>query len=191
MPGELAEDTVLTSDQMVRHTMYSALDHLHNEIASRSNRLTSVSKKFNFLLNFDSDVHLAEAMSLWQTIPIFFLQSCQKKLTDLKVLVKLETNASVNADFLMEQVLAFGPNAFPNMLKAIKILLTTAVSVASCERSLKILAKDHRSSMKQDQLSALAILSIESELTTALSEQDVLNEFFSKKRGRGGLNSKL
>lgn len=44
--------------------------------------------------------------------------------------------------------------------------------------------------MNQDRLSALAILSIESELANALSEEDILNEFLSKKRGRGGFSSK-
>lgn len=34
MPGELAEDAVLTSEEAVRRTMYSALDQLHSEIAT-------------------------------------------------------------------------------------------------------------------------------------------------------------
>jgi hypothetical protein len=194
MPGELAEDAVLTSEEAVRRTMYSALDQLHSEIATRSNRLSSLSKKFHFLLNFDSYADLTQAANVFvEYYPDFISSDLPQEIVDFKVLVNPEKSSCVNADFLMEQVLSFGPNAFPNLFKAIKILLTTGVSVASCERSfskLKILANDHRCSMNQDRLSALAILSIESELANALSEEDILNEFLSKKRGRGGFNSK-
>lgn len=194
MPGELADDTVLTLEETVRRTMYSALDHLHREIAIRSNRLMTVSKKFHFLLNFDSETDLTQSANAFVAdYPDFLNSDLLQEITDFRVLVKPEAITSMNADFLMEQLLTFGPNAFPNLLKAVRILLTAGVSVASCERSfskLKILANDHRTSMIQDRLSALAILSIEKEATNALAEEDVLREFFSKKRGRGGLNYK-
>jgi hypothetical protein len=69
---------------------------------------------------------------------------------------------------------------FPNYCIAMRVLLTLPVTVASGERSfsrLKLLKTYLRSTMCQDRLSNLAILSIENDVTSSLSFTDLINDF--------------
>ena len=74
--------------------------------------------------------------------------------------------------------------SFPNVLIALRILLTMYVSVATCERSfskLKLIKTYLRSTMTQSRISNLAILSIERELANSIDFDNVINEFASLK----------
>lgn len=69
---------------------------------------------------------------------------------------------------------------FPNSVIAIKILNTLPITVASGERSfskLKIIKNYLRTSMSQERLVGLSILSIEKELVDDLEFEDILEEF--------------
>jgi hypothetical protein len=69
---------------------------------------------------------------------------------------------------------------FPNLTISLRILLTLPVSVASGERSfskLKLIKNYLRSTMLQERLSGLAILSIECELLDTINTEDILKEF--------------
>ena len=72
---------------------------------------------------------------------------------------------------------------FPNVLVAYKILLTVPVTVASAERSfskLKLLKSYLRSTMSQERLNGLAIMSIESQFLESLDYHKVIDVFASK-----------
>jgi len=74
--------------------------------------------------------------------------------------------------------------AYPNIEIALRIFLTLPVTVASCERSfskLKIIKNYLRSSIGQDRLSNMAIISIESETANHLNYDDIIEEFASIK----------
>lgn len=76
---------------------------------------------------------------------------------------------------------------FPNLVILLKIFLTLPVSVASCERSfskLKLIKNYLRSSMSDERLCGLAMLSIEHELASSLDFSEILEEFASKKARR-------
>ena len=73
---------------------------------------------------------------------------------------------------------------FPNLWVALRILLTLPVSVASGERSfskLKLIKNHLRSTMSDDRLSALSVLSIEGEVVRKSDFSDVLSDFASRK----------
>lgn len=73
---------------------------------------------------------------------------------------------------------------FPNVVVAIKIFLTMPVTVASCERSfskLKLIKTYLRSTMGQERLSGLAILSIERDIARLLSYENVIKDFAMRK----------
>ena len=77
--------------------------------------------------------------------------------------------------------------AFPLLVKLIQIALTIAVSTAHCERSfsaLKRIKSYLRSTMTQQRLVDLAILSIERELSQSLSLDNVVNQFASQDKNR-------
>nr|XP_028960141.1 uncharacterized protein LOC114825575 [Malus domestica] len=72
---------------------------------------------------------------------------------------------------------------FPNAWVAYRILLTIRVTVASAERSfskLKLIKSYLRSTMSQERLNGLAILSIEKELVEKLDYVNLISTFASK-----------
>ncbi|XP_065654677.1 zinc finger MYM-type protein 1-like [Hydra vulgaris] len=82
-------------------------------------------------------------------------------------------------------------DAYPNTLIAIRIFLTIPVTVATCERSfskLKLIKHFMRSTIGQERLSSLAIISIENEVANNIDFDDVISEFASKKARKVALN---
>ena len=76
---------------------------------------------------------------------------------------------------------------FSNVVTAYTLLLTIPVSIATCERSfskLKLIKSHLRSTMGQDRLSSLSLLSIESEVAAKLSLEKVIGHFASVKARR-------
>ncbi|GBL65942.1 hypothetical protein AVEN_144299-1 [Araneus ventricosus] len=74
--------------------------------------------------------------------------------------------------------------AFPNLFIALRILLTIPVTVASGEISfskLKLIKTYLRSSIQQERLNSLAIMSIESEISRSLDLDKILKDFAEKK----------
>ena len=66
------------------------------------------------------------------------------------------------------------------LFMSLKLCLTVAVSIASCERSfskLKLIKSYLRSTVGESRLSALAVLSTESDLVETLSFDDIISEF--------------
>jgi len=85
---------------------------------------------------------------------------------------------------LLEAAVQYGKDVFPNLHIAIQIMLTVAVSVASCERSfskLKLIKNYLRSTMKQDRLSDLAILSIENSTFNSINYDTIIDKFAENK----------
>lgn len=73
---------------------------------------------------------------------------------------------------------------YPNIYIVIRILLTIPISTASAERSfskLKLIKNYLRSTMSQERLSAVAILSIEADIASKLDYEHVIKQFSSVK----------
>ncbi|KAL9661282.1 hypothetical protein QQ045_026106 [Rhodiola kirilowii] len=78
-------------------------------------------------------------------------------------------------------------NCYPTSCLAYRIMLTVPVSVASAERSfskLKILKSYLRSTMSQERLNALALISIEHEFLEKLDYDSLIDDFASKSARR-------
>ena len=77
--------------------------------------------------------------------------------------------------------------AFPTLLKLVQVPLTICVSTASCERSfsaLKRLKTYLRSTMHEDRLVNLALLSVEQEIFHTLSLEDVVDKLHAHDKNR-------
>jgi len=75
-------------------------------------------------------------------------------------------------------------DSFLNVYIAYRILLTILVTVATAERNfskLKLLKSDLKSTMLQDKLNELVILSIESEVLKLFNYKILINDFTAKK----------
>ena len=73
---------------------------------------------------------------------------------------------------------------YGNLAIALRILLTVPVTGATAERSfskLKLIKTFNRSSMKDERLSGLAMISIESDMARRLNMTDVINTFATSK----------
>ncbi|XP_020262945.1 uncharacterized protein LOC109838929 [Asparagus officinalis] len=105
--------------------------------------------------------------------------------SELRVLRMTLPNVSMTA----VQILEFVKHAdcYPNVSIAYRILLTVPVSVASAERSfskLKLIKTYLRSTMAQERLGNLAILSIEHEMLQNIDIDSIINDFASKNARR-------
>ena len=79
---------------------------------------------------------------------------------------------------------------FPNVWIAYRILLTIPVTVASAERSfskLKLIKSYLRSTMSQERLNGLAIVSIEKEILKQIDCNSIISDFLAKNTRRGNL----
>ena len=77
--------------------------------------------------------------------------------------------------------------AFPTLLRVLQIGLTIVVSTAECERSFSALKRTKtylRSSMSEQRLTDLAVLSIEKELSQSLSLDEVVQNFSGSDKNR-------
>ena len=73
---------------------------------------------------------------------------------------------------------------FTNVFIALRIYLTMPITVASGERSfskLKLIKTYLRSTVSQERLNSLSMLSIESEIAKAIDFENILNDFANKK----------
>ena len=94
------------------------------------------------------------------------------------------TGKALNEDIGVLRELSPLRTAFPVLVKSIQIALTIAVSTAHCERSFSALKSYLRSTMTQQRLIDLAILSIEKELSKNLSLDTVVDQFASHDKNR-------
>ncbi len=75
-------------------------------------------------------------------------------------------------------------DTFANVKTSLRLFLTLPVTNCTGERSfsaLKRLKSPLRTSINDDKLSSLALMSIERDITQKLDYEDVINEFVSKK----------
>jgi hypothetical protein len=81
-------------------------------------------------------------------------------------------------------------NSLPNLSILLRIFLTIAISIASCERSfskLNLIKNYLRSTMSNLRLSNLGILSIEREETDSINFEEIIEEFASLKARKGNM----
>jgi hypothetical protein len=177
----------------------SVFDSILTQLKWRFEKLSKISFDFEFLRG-DSlscvsiDQLKKSAMNLAKMYP---------KDVDENELISEVESFKFQAESLMENLKSANPldllqlihkyslkAAYPNIEICLRIFLTLPVTVASCERSfskLKIIKNYLRSSMGQDRLSNLSIISIESTLTNSLNYDDVINDFASLKARRVNL----
>ncbi|XP_067134988.1 uncharacterized protein [Centruroides vittatus] len=89
-----------------------------------------------------------------------------EEILDVRMLISTRKNVNIKkSEELLEFIVQYrDESVFPNLHISIQILLTVAVSIASCERSfskLKLILLYLRATMGQERLCILALLSVE------------------------------
>ena len=202
---ETTEDASLTLVSEIDRVMKLATDTLITEIDERSKRLQELHSKFGFLLDVkkligDDDINeelLQQRCSDFATaydgdVDAHDLQQeimdCRMLFNKREQLVDPSDTGMVikpqTPEQLLEAAVQYGKDVFPNLRTALQIMLTVAVSVASCERSfskLKLIKTYLRATMKQDRLSDLAILSIEKATFESIDYSTIIDRFAENK----------
>jgi len=169
------------------------LDITISKIQERFEQLNSHNDTFNFLndinsfLKLEKDTKLKYCIDLQNKLSVSNVESdinaidLYEEIENLSVYVTSDMNALDILQYLLSNDLI---NIFPNLSISLRILLTMPVTVATGERSfskLKIIKNYLRSTMKQERLTNLSIISIEREISKNLDITDIVNEFSIKK----------
>ena len=102
------------------------------------------------------------------------------KLKVLKEILQIKEYTPINILNYIKML-----DSFPNTCIAYRILLIIPITIASAERSvskLKLIKSYLRSTMSQEKLSRLAILSIENEILEELEYKNLISQFASQKQ---------
>ena len=167
------------------------------EITTRFTRLQDLNFKFGFLLDVEILSNVKTSMlsvKIAMILEIFTILTLMAENFTLKfVTVRRVSNSMLDTRHdvlprsplqLLSFIVTYGEYVFPNLRISLQILLTIAVSIASCERSfskLKIILSYLRASMGQDRLSNLALLSVERETLNTINFDNVIDQFASVK----------
>ena len=192
MPGESEPDAGLSVQDEASRVMKLSLDTLRQELQERSIRLQELNSKFGFLLNVQSLINGNVESDLVHQCADFGVvyegdvngAALYQEITDCQMLFANRQTLPSTPEELLKATIQYGKDVFPNLQTALQILLTMPVSVASCERSfskLKIIKTYLRSTMAQERLGNLAILSIEKEVFNSVDFDQIIDQFAEKK----------
>ena len=178
MADENSRDAGLTAKEEMERVMKGTLDRLHREMDERFARLNDTDAKCGFLLEVEGLCYGADSNDLKKKCEHFGelyssdvdRQQQYEEIFDCRMLLSSRANMKISRpEELFEFIVQYGDESvFPNLRIAIQIMLTIAVSIASCERSfskLKLILSYLRASTGQGKLCDLALLSVEREET--------------------------
>lgn len=194
MPGENSRDAGLSAKEEMERVMKGTLDRLHREMDERFTRLHDTDAKFRFLLNVEGLCYGAYNNDLkkkCEHLGEFYSsdvdgQQLYEEILDCRMLLLSRANMKISRPKeLFKFIFQYGDESvFLNLRIAIQMMLTIAVSIASCERSsskLKLIFSYLRASMGQDRFCDLALLSVEREETEKTDFEHIINQFASVK----------
>jgi hypothetical protein len=196
MPGELARDAGLSAEQEVTLVMKNAIDRFRQELQNRFCRLKDLNSKFGFLLDISDllrDRNEKELKALRSDCTKFGSfydtdvdgEELYNEIIDCKMLFNTRGDTLPKTPLdLVSFIISYGDDTFPNLRISLQILLTIAVSIASCERSfskLKLILSYLQASMGQDRLTDLALLSVEREMLETINFDAIIDKFAAAK----------
>jgi len=196
MPGERARDSGLSAEDEVSRVLKMILDRFQQELTTRFRRLNDLNEKFGFLLDvrilltMEGDENKESLQQHCLDLGNFYSTDISgaelfTEIADSQMLLKSRGDPLPTTPLdLLSFIVSYGDDVFPNLRIALQILLTIAVSIASCERSfskLKLILSYLRASMGQQRLVDLAILSVERETLESTDFDDIIDKFAAVK----------
>ncbi|XP_076036572.1 uncharacterized protein LOC143022310 [Oratosquilla oratoria] len=181
---EASDEPITDALKKVEFSFFSVVvDVAIESLRERTGMMSDVAKKFSVLTNFP-DLPVSElekqAKDLCNTLTPgdqadlnYDEQWPKQNMTTLDLFVFLEEKG-------LKEI-------YPNMWVALRIAVTTPVTVASAERSfskLKLIKTYLRSTMTQERLNGLAIISINREISKQVSYDVTTDDFAARKSRR-------
>ena len=200
LEGENATHFVIADpeQQYKVEVFLTMVDKFALSLSSRFEQLKKYSNDFDLLLNLTTlnQCEVNEDSGRKKKEKCSHLATCLGDVVDANDLyaeimcfINLPNKSDLNSAisilryFIKYQLL----DTFPNLFTCTKILTTIPVSVAASERSfskLKLIKNYLRSKMSQHHLNALAMMSIESEVSNQIDFNDVINTFAVRRARR-------
>ncbi|CAG9829109.1 unnamed protein product [Diabrotica balteata] len=199
---EGTDETVFDPKQKFKISFYFQILDTIQSLQRRFGGIDKLHDLFGFLGNFqnlDSDVIKRSCMDLDLALQIQHAGNVCKDIDGLdlhneilsyKVLNLFTDSGKISdspIDILNYITKKNLQSLFPNLFIALRIFLTLPISVASGERSfskLKLIKNYLRTSMCQERLSDLAVISIENKICEAIDHNEMINELASVKARR-------
>ena len=191
MSGEHAEDALSVVEE-VRQCMFQALDRFKREAETRFTSIHRLNDIFGFLnphtlLQSESHEVFSDAFKITYDGEVDFSELAVEIDSFKRLVLSSETTFDRNATAFDVSQCLVKPcllDSTPYLCLCLKLYLTISVSIASCDRSfskLKMIKSYLRSTMSDDRLSALSILSIERDYVQQLDFEDIVADFSSAK----------
>ncbi|XP_034055759.1 uncharacterized protein LOC117535419 [Gymnodraco acuticeps] len=161
-------------------------------LQERFKALGEVEEKFGVLLNFP-DLPKEDLTKQCETLSNTLSWGGQSDLDKRELALEMQNFPALpKANMTTLELLTFLQEkkmnkVYPNMWVALRIAVTIPVTVAAGERSfskLKLIKTYLRSSMAQEHLNTLALISINREVSGKISFDDTINEFAARKSRR-------
>ena len=175
-------------------TFCVVIDHLVSAMTQRANAYSLLSSRFSFLTKWDgmtgNDIHSA-VTAISEAYPNDLSPDFSSEFDQFTTFVEHQERATGQArsaaslySLLKCRDLQL---AFPNVEIALKIFLSLMITNCSGERSfskLKLIKNELRSTMLQNRLNALSLMSIERSLLREIDFSDVIEQFAGMKARR-------
>lgn len=185
------EDNGPTDPEILFRTnvFYPMLDTAINSIETRFTQLSSINETWLFMYDLNkTDENLKEACLKLEE-KLTHDHNCDISGLELSreiMCLKRFLDIDKGHPKAVLQILALNnwQDTFPNIWTALRIFVTIPVTVAKGERSfskLKLIKTYLRSTLAQDKLSDLALLSIENDIAQALSYEEIIKKFANAK----------
>lgn len=167
---------------------YTVIDRARISLEERFQCLSHCNNFFNFLLRFH-DMAPDDLKQKCIELELAFTQGESKDVIGEELYFELTTFKSLTDVKQPIEILKFIYtnnllSSFPNLVVSLRIFLTLPVTVASGERSfskLKIIKNYLRSTMSQERLTNLGIISIENDICEKLNHSQLIDEYASIK----------
>ena len=195
LDSELADDDMqlLSQDNIFKKDIFLIYDQILIELEDRYQTMSEIANDFGFLcgssfmensldyiqkcasdlsFKYESDLNAFDFSSEIKD----FKSQALSLLPDLRKATPLELLQLIHTYDLRVE--------YPNVEIALRIFLTLPITVATCERSfskLKLIKNYLRSSMEQERISDLAIISIEHALVNTLDTNELIEKFAGQK----------
>lgn len=195
MAGELARDAVLSIQDEIRRSMFECIDRFIQELSQRYEAIKQINNIFQiietkFMMEASDD---ALAVALDNLVEIYNEFDKEQVLQEIKRYRRhiraTDTSADVASRWTAQEVLQFiitwdFTESLPCISLILQYFLTICISNASCERSfskLKLIKNYLRSTMNQERLVNLSVLSIERKVSKEIDFTAVIDEFSKMK----------
>ena len=171
-------ESVPSSEEYKRELYFPVVDAFLSELRRRFD-----DKNMDVMCGIQAcNPHSKNFLSLSVLMPLAEMYSFDKEVLEMEVKLVKRTLETKELEHIGDVFLALVSlkAAFPEFTKLVRIAMTIAVSTAHCERSfsaLKRIKNYLRSTMGENRLMNLAIISIERELSNTLVLDDVVTEF--------------